>query len=246
VSENDGISANSTGPKAANPLELQKATCIDCVGFAPTGQRNEENLRLGHCRKRREIGTISEDYPYCRLVQLRSSRIGKVLDPVVEPVAGEKRRRSSKRSGNGSRQNGTRTMPQHKTKHRTLRNPATGDVEGEITVDRQGLKQIIRELLTEETMYGFPDMARKWEGGSLVMKPGDGNLQDKAVSIEAFFHKVVMVRDRLRVLESKINSHSKLTENEKVDMQGYITKAYGSLTTFNVLFDNKSDHFSSR
>jgi len=228
--------------------DLPKPTCVDCVGFAPTGQRNDENLRLGQCRKRREIGTISEDYPYCRLIQLRSNRIGHVLEPNIVPAAGEKRRRKSAQrrniSGDSSRRN--KSPSQLKTKHRTLKNPAIGDIEGDITVDRQGLKQVIRELLTEETMYGFPDMAGKWEGGSLVMKPGDTNLQDKAVAIDSFFHKIVMVRDRLRVLESKINSHAKLSEQDKVDMQGYITKAYGSLTTFNVLFDNKSDQFSSK
>ena len=83
----------------------------------------------------------------------------------------------------------------------------------------------------------------KWTGGVLVMKPGSDTLKEKEVPIDVFFHKIVMLRDRLRVLEQRINSHEKLTDEDKVNMQQYITRIYGSLTTFNVLFKHKMDYF---
>ena len=85
-------------------------------------------------------------------------------------------------------------------------------------------------------------MADKWKGGNLVMQPGQAGVQGKEVPIDTFFNKIVMVRDRLRVMEQKINA-SNLDNSEKVDLQQYITRIYGSLTTFNVLFKVSTDYF---
>lgn len=85
-------------------------------------------------------------------------------------------------------------------------------------------------------------IADKWKGGNLILEPGDTDLQNKEIPIDTFFHKIVMVRDRLRVMEQKINS-SNLDDQEKVDLQQYITRIYGSLTTFNVLFKIKEQQF---
>lgn len=103
------------------------------------------------------------------------------------------------------------------------------------------LRNIIKQYSDiSEVVY----MADKWKGGKLILEPADTNLASKEIPIDTFFHKIVMVRDRIRVMEQKINASKTLDDQDKIDLQQYITRMYGSLTTFNVLFKLKSDHFS--
>jgi hypothetical protein len=117
-----------------------------------------------------------------------------------------------------------------------------GPLPEELTdMTRDEFAQAIREALRDEAAE--VRLAPKWEGGSIVLKPGDPANQAKEIPLDALLHKVVMIRDRLRVLEQKINAHEKLSDAEKVDMQQYVTRCYGSLTTFNVLFRDEKDRF---
>ena len=99
----------------------------------------------------------------------------------------------------------------------------------------------LMDIFLEATGQHEVPLAPKWEGGVVQMVPKDG--QAKEFPIDSLFHKVVMIRDRLRTMEQKLNAHPKLTDAEKVEMQQYLTRIYGSLTSFNVLFRDKSDHF---
>jgi len=86
-------------------------------------------------------------------------------------------------------------------------------------------------------------LADKWKGGTIELKPKDSSLSSKEIPIDTFFHKIVMVRDRVRVMEQKINSSKTLDDQDKIDLQQYLTRIYGSLTTFNVLFKNNTQNF---
>jgi hypothetical protein len=105
---------------------------------------------------------------------------------------------------------------------------------------REEFAQAIREALREDVPV---PLAPKWEGGTVVLKPGDPGTAPKEIPLDSLFHKIVMIRDRLRVLEQKVNANDKLTDAEKVELQQYVTRCYGSLTTFNVLFKDEKDRF---
>jgi hypothetical protein len=115
----------------------------------------------------------------------------------------------------------------------------TVEVETTSAVEKSLLK-ILRQWADVTEIVPLGD---KWIGGTMLLQTADKTLKPKEIPIDDFFHKIVMLRDRLRVLEQNINSHKGLTDEEKVNIQQYITRCYGSLTTFNVLFKNKEQWF---
>ena len=104
------------------------------------------------------------------------------------------------------------------------------------------LELLLRRVIREETGISPVVPAEKWRGGTFVLRPGTAGLQEKSWPIETFFHKVVMLRNRLRTLEQQVNA-ADLPDDVKVRLQGYISGCYGTLTSFNVLFAEEEDQF---
>ncbi len=115
-----------------------------------------------------------------------------------------------------------------------------------IDMDQDEFRDVLRQILREELGATEVTLGERWRGGEIVIKPGRDDTQEKSVPIDTFFHKIVMIRDKLRVLEQKINGNKTMTSAEKVQLQQYITGCYGSLTSFNVLFADKAESFSGQ
>lgn len=118
--------------------------------------------------------------------------------------------------------------------------------EIDIDMDQDEFRRVLREVLLDELGVGEVSMGDRWRGGEMILKPGKDGTQPKSVPLDQFFHKIVMVRDKLRVLEQKVNSAKGLADDEKVQLQQYITACYGSLTTFNALFRDREDYFTGQ
>jgi len=116
--------------------------------------------------------------------------------------------------------------------------------EIDIDMDIHDFRRVLREVLSEELGLSRPPLGPRWQGGEVVLIPGREGTQEKRIPIDSLFQKVVMIRDRLRVLEAKLNAHPNLSAEDKVQLQAYITGCYGSLTTFNLLFSDKNDQFA--
>jgi hypothetical protein len=117
------------------------------------------------------------------------------------------------------------------------------NVTAEIETQSENEKSLLKILRLWGGLTETVPLGDKWKGGLMVLHAGDKSIKPKEVPIEAFFHKIVMARDRLRVLEQQINGHKGLSDEDKVNLQQYITRIYGSFTTFNVLFKNKEQWF---
>ena len=108
---------------------------------------------------------------------------------------------------------------------------------------RETAQVIVEALGLEKEDTIVQGLANRWQSGALVLRPADESAQSKEVPLETFFHKIVMIRNNLRVLEQKVNASEKLSDADKFELQQYITRCYGSLTTFNILFKSKDDQF---
>jgi hypothetical protein len=124
----------------------------------------------------------------------------------------------------------------------TVLESAEKDGDEELTMEsvEEKLRSILQEYVEKPR---FIELGNKWEGGVMTLQPADLDLKPKEIPVETFFHKIVMMRDRLRALEQNVNSHKSLSDEEKVNLQQYITRCYGSMTTFNILFAHKEDYF---
>ena len=117
------------------------------------------------------------------------------------------------------------------------------NVSAEIETSADIEKSLLKILRLWNGFSEIVPLGDRWLGGMMILQPKDSSLKPKEIPIDAFFHKIVMLRDRVRVLEQQVNAHKKLSDEDKVNLQQYITRIYGSLTTFNVLFKNKEQWF---
>ncbi len=113
-------------------------------------------------------------------------------------------------------------------------------------MEKQEIKELAKAIVEELHSQHSAEFADKWENGSIFFIPGNADTKDHEMPIEKLMHKIVMIRDNLRVLEQQINSSDSLTEGEKLKFQGYITRCYGSMTSFNFLFRDPEDKFKSK
>jgi hypothetical protein len=117
------------------------------------------------------------------------------------------------------------------------------NVTAEIETASELEKSLLKILRLWNSSQEVVPLGDRWIGGTMLLQPKDTSQKPKEIPIDIFFHKIVMLRDRIRVLEQQINAHKKLSDEEKVNLQQYITRVYGTLTTFNVLFKNKEQWF---
>jgi hypothetical protein len=113
-----------------------------------------------------------------------------------------------------------------------------------IDMDQDEFRSVLREILLDELGVRDTELGDRWQNGELVLVPGKAGTAEKRIPIDNLFRKVVLIREKLRVLEQKINNHEKLDDNDRLQLQQYVTQCYGSLTTFNVLFKHKDDQFA--
>lgn len=211
-------------PDGRPDLAGRCGTCARFVRVTETTDENGEVKRRGDCLLGVWPSPIFETNTCSQYVQK-----GTFGSTVKKPPL---RRRTTSPSSSGGAPSAL--GPREKT---AIRLP-----EDLLEMDAEEFRQVLTEVIRDELGVSDVELGGRWSGGEMVLKPGKEGTAEKRIPIESLFHKVVMIRDKLRVLEAKVNG-SKLTDEEKVQLQQYVTQCYGSLTTFNVLFANKNDGF---
>jgi hypothetical protein len=221
-----------------SPAEGQRygpKECGSCRLWRPILE--DERGPVGPCRLGVRTGDFPGTAPTCERYLSRAAAVPSAPPP--EPVRTRTRRPAApvvRRTDDP----GTTAVPGPLTL--SLSRGALPDLPEDLTaMTREEFAQAVREALEGQSTP--VKLAPRWEGGTVVLKPGDTSTQPKEIPLDSLFHKVVMIRDRLRVLEQRINGHEKLSDVEKVELQQYVTRCYGSLTTFNLLFRDEREKF---
>lgn len=224
-------------PSAGPPVpafEPHERVCGNCKLWRPHSL-DEKRGWVGNCRVQPNRGLFPPAAPLCNSFAPR----GEHVTARAEAPSPAQRARALQPIGPLVRHADGKVATTQ-----TPRSVSAADLAQEIDFEGDTMTRAeLMELFLEASGLTEVSMANKWEGGTVRLVPKDASLQPKDLPIDALFHKVVMVRDRLRVLEQKLNAHPKLSDAEKVEMQQYVTRCYGSLTTFNVLFKEKGDQF---
>lgn len=204
--------------------------CGTCAAFH--GARDDERLgRVGAC--------ALEVYP----PPLRAAALCTRWRP-IGATAAEARPRAAGEPRRGASATSPRAPSTASSGFASSSAPSTPlPQEIDIDMDIEEFRRVLREVIADELGVSRPELVSRWQGGEVVLRPGREGTQEKRIPIETLFQKVVMIRDKLRLLEAKVNAHPGLSAEDKVQLQAYVTGCYGSLTTFNVLFADKGDQF---
>lgn len=214
-------------------FEPHEKVCGNCKLWRPHSLDAQKGW-VGECRVQPQRSLFPPSAPICNAFAARGEAVRAAQEAVSSRPKALKNIAPLVRSSSGS----TRPTAVGPTLVHRIDPNTQIDFEGDSMT-----RQELMDLFLEASGLADVPLAQKWSGGSVKLQPGDPALQAKELPIDSLFHKVVMVRDRLRTLEQKINAHPKLSDAEKVEMQQYVTRCYGSLTTFNVLFREKNDQF---
>lgn len=213
------------------PVEAYEGECGSCGAFT-RAHTDASGQRFGEC------GLAVFPPPVSARSTCSRYRPRGTFAPPPKPRAAGEPRRAGGGSHRGAGDVGLRRAVVSPGEAAT---PLPSEID--IDMDIDDFRRVLREVLADELGISSPPIGARWQGGQLVIKAGKEGVADKVVPLESFFKKIVMIRDKLRVLEAKVNAASGLTDEEKVQLQSYITGCYGSLTTFNLLFADREDTF---